>query len=152
MSFPKRIFRVKVDLWGCTAHPKQFNRVRIMFNSRTYMETVFDIETMKAVPTPRFEVGENALAAQLLIIQQKWAEIQKSHKRASYITSGKRLKFPPTTRNRAKYAAPTLFCTEVANITYPIKETAQDAIIWYPLSRVRSLCNACRKTMNHPMT
>jgi len=32
----------------------------------TYMETQLEIETMKAVPTPRFDVGEKALAAQLL--------------------------------------------------------------------------------------
>ena len=30
------------------------------------METQFEIETMKAVPTPRFDVGENTFAAQLL--------------------------------------------------------------------------------------
>jgi hypothetical protein len=30
------------------------------------METQFDIDTMNAVPTPRFEVGEKAFAAQLL--------------------------------------------------------------------------------------
>lgn len=32
----------------------------------TNIETQFDIETMNAVPTPRLEVGENTLAAQLL--------------------------------------------------------------------------------------
>ena len=30
------------------------------------MEIQFEIDTIKAVPTPRLDVGENALAAQLL--------------------------------------------------------------------------------------
>lgn len=30
------------------------------------MEMQLEMETMNAVPTPRFEVGENVLAAQLL--------------------------------------------------------------------------------------
>jgi len=30
------------------------------------METQFDIDTTKAVPTPLFDVGENVFAAQLL--------------------------------------------------------------------------------------
>lgn len=32
----------------------------------THMETQFEIDTMNAVPTPRFDVGENTFAAQLL--------------------------------------------------------------------------------------
>lgn len=34
------------------------------------MDTQFEIETIKAVPTPRFEVGEKVFAAQLLLIQE----------------------------------------------------------------------------------
>ena len=30
------------------------------------MDTQFEIETMNAVPTPRFDVGENTFAAQLI--------------------------------------------------------------------------------------
>lgn len=40
---------------------RYFNR-----ESETYMEIQLETDTMNAVPTPRFEVGENALAAQLL--------------------------------------------------------------------------------------
>lgn len=47
------IYLVSIDTFGI-AH------------SDTYMETQFEIETMKAVPTPRFEVGAIALAPQLL--------------------------------------------------------------------------------------
>ena len=39
------------------------------------METQFDIDTTKAVPTPLFDVGENVFAAQLLqvsFIQPLW--------------------------------------------------------------------------------
>lgn len=32
----------------------------------TYIETQFETETMKAVPTPRLDVGEKTFAAQLL--------------------------------------------------------------------------------------
>lgn len=38
----------------------------IRSGTSAYMETQLETETMKAVPTPRFDLGENVFAAQLL--------------------------------------------------------------------------------------
>ena len=34
--------------------------------SDSHMDTQFEIDTINAVPTPRFDVGENTFAAQLI--------------------------------------------------------------------------------------
>ncbi len=45
---------------------RMLERGEEMDASETHMETQLEIDTMNAVPTPRFEVGENTFAAQLL--------------------------------------------------------------------------------------
>ncbi|EEB88067.1 hypothetical protein MPER_14308, partial [Moniliophthora perniciosa FA553] len=42
----------------------------------TYIETQLEMETMKAVPTPRLDVGEKQFAAQLLKAS-RWIEQRK---------------------------------------------------------------------------
>ena len=65
------------------------------------MEMQFAMDTMNAVPTPRFGVGEKQFAAQLL---QRTCQCglgaQRGHN--THMTSGNKLKLPPTTRNSAK--------------------------------------------------
>lgn len=46
------------------------------------------METMNAVPTPRFDVGENVFAAQLLRPNQR---IRANTESETYMTSGNRL-------------------------------------------------------------
>jgi hypothetical protein len=46
---------------------------------------------MNAVPTPRFDVGENVFAAQLLQGPDSVSTCSESSKRKAYMTSGKRL-------------------------------------------------------------
>lgn len=71
----------------------------------TYMEMQFAIDTMNAVPTPRFGVGEKQFAAQLLQADSpsagRTAEIGRTWY-GTHMTRGNKLKFPPTTRKRAK--------------------------------------------------
>lgn len=43
------------------------------------METQFDNDTMKAMPTPRFEVGEKVLAPQLLDLPHEEERLGKIH-------------------------------------------------------------------------
>ena len=59
----------------------------------THIETQLEMETMKAVPTPRFDVGENTLAAQLLHMTkyQPMNVSQCETSRVTYMTSGNRL-------------------------------------------------------------
>ena len=100
------------------------------------MDTQLEMDTMNAVPTPRFDVGENTFAAQL-------------------ITSGNKLYSPPTTRKSAKYRPPMKFpafpfVASAASTIYPTVEIAVESMMWYPRSRVRSLCQAWKKTMNQP--
>jgi hypothetical protein len=64
MSFPIIVLRIKVDLRRRTI--EEFVRSIIYDDDVTHMETQFEIETMNAVPTPRFAVGAKLLAAQLL--------------------------------------------------------------------------------------
>lgn len=47
---------------------KPFSSRRKMLRKETYIDTQFEIDTIKAVPTPLLDVGEKVLAAQLLYI------------------------------------------------------------------------------------
>ena len=66
------------------------------------------------------------------------------------MTRGNSEKFPPITKNKAKYDAPTLLCEHVARIMYPMHDTAEENIMCHPLSWVRSLCNAWPTVMIYP--
>jgi hypothetical protein len=61
--------------------------------SSAYIETQLERETMNAVPTPRFDVGAKALAAQLLWLQfSELPTLQRRGKREkTYMTSGNKL-------------------------------------------------------------
>ena len=63
-----------------------------------------EIDTIKAVPTPRFEVGAKLLVAQLLNYSVRSSNAFLVLARA-HITNGKRENTPPMTRNSAKYPA-----------------------------------------------
>lgn len=70
MTFSIVIILIEIDLGRSTT--KKTCKVVSGYGSCSmstecsYIETQLETETMKAVPMPRFEVGENTLAAQLL--------------------------------------------------------------------------------------
>ena len=50
-------------------------------------------ETIKAVPTPRFDVGEKTLAAQLLLqkVRSEEIHVKQTKKKKTYMTRGNKL-------------------------------------------------------------
>ena len=69
MALPVFVTRIKVDLWCCATNRNRYlgGRSKVSTSGSTHMETVLEMDTMNAVPTPRLEVGEKQLAAQLLV-------------------------------------------------------------------------------------
>jgi hypothetical protein len=56
-------------IWGDALHSSSPNQPRDVREgpALAYIDTQFEMDTMNAVPTPRFDVGENVFAAQLLL-------------------------------------------------------------------------------------
>lgn len=68
MCLTERIFGIEIYLRRSTIGKQsiELNVKQWLTAKSPYIDTQLEIETMKAVPTPRFDVGAKVLAAQLL--------------------------------------------------------------------------------------
>ncbi len=90
MSLAKLGVRIEVYLRSGARRPKLIRRFPEK-NGATYIEIQLEMETIRAVPAPRFDVGEKTLAAQLLFTEDQEKLRDAMPQQNAYMTRGNKL-------------------------------------------------------------